>query len=85
LHFCLWRNHHHSSGSEFAWVSTRSTGQSWSCGSGAGGAHSSDLRAGTPLLRELGLVSLGKRSLQGDLRAAASTRRRLARELERRL
>jgi len=29
---------------------TLSTGQSWSCGSGAGGGPSNDARAGTPLL-----------------------------------
>jgi len=41
--------------------------------SGARGGPSNDLRAGTPLLGELGLVTLEKRRLQGDLRAAAST------------
>jgi len=49
------------------------TGRSWSCGSGARGGPSNDPRAGTHLLGELGLVSLGKRRIQGDLRAAAST------------
>jgi len=49
-----------------------STGQSWSCGSGARGGPSNDPRAGTPLLGELGLLSLGRRRHQGDLRAAAS-------------
>jgi len=47
-----------------------SGGQTWSCRSGARGGPSNDARAGTPLLGELGLLSLGKSRLRGDLRAA---------------
>ena len=54
-----------------------STGQSWSCGSGAEEAPAM-IRGLEPLcweerLGELGLLSLGKGRLQGELRAAAST------------
>ena len=55
-----------------------STGQSWSCGSGARGGPSNDVKAGTPLLG-------GKagRRLQGDLRAALQYPKGPVRKLER--
>ena len=45
-------------------------GCAWRPVSRAGGDPSSDARTGTPLLGELGLVSLGRRRLRGGLRAA---------------
>jgi len=64
-----------------------STGQTRICWSGAGGCHSHDPRAGTPLLargkaERAGLAQPGARRLQADLIAAFQYLRGPARNLE---